>query len=233
MHIRLAAAVPACAIAVMLMSAAPTMAATITPVSYVFDQHTDTGTYVYNDTGALEIGSPPYSGGTELTDGVLGYAGWAVAGATPWVGWTDPLVNIDFTFSGSHTFNSVSVGTTQDNLGDVVLPNLRVFSSLDGLAWTLEGGLTTAPDSANDHASSSLDPHVFLTVSGLNFTSPYVRLEITNQGPGYGTFSFVDEVKFAGGAVPEPTTWAMMLMGFFGLGAMLRRTRHIRVPALN
>jgi hypothetical protein len=27
------------------------------------------------------------------------------------------------------------------------------------------------------------------------------------------------------GAVPEPATWGMMLMGFFGLGAMLRRSR--------
>jgi hypothetical protein len=29
-------------------------------------------------------------------------------------------------------------------------------------------------------------------------------------------------------AVPEPATWAMMLFGFFGLGAMARRRR----PAL-
>ncbi len=26
-------------------------------------------------------------------------------------------------------------------------------------------------------------------------------------------------------AVPEPATWAMMLMGFFGLGAVVRRQR--------
>jgi hypothetical protein len=28
-----------------------------------------------------------------------------------------------------------------------------------------------------------------------------------------------------GFAVPEPATWAMMLIGFFGLGAALRRRR--------
>jgi hypothetical protein len=27
--------------------------------------------------------------------------------------------------------------------------------------------------------------------------------------------------------VPEPATWAMMLMGVFGLGGLLRRRRHL------
>ena len=34
------------------------------------------------------------------------------------------------------------------------------------------------------------------------------------------------------GAVPEPTTWAMMLLGFFGLGALLRRSRRQGGPAI-
>ncbi len=33
------------------------------------------------------------------------------------------------------------------------------------------------------------------------------------------------------GGVPEPATWAMMLMGFFGLGAMMRRRRDATVAA--
>jgi hypothetical protein len=32
-----------------------------------------------------------------------------------------------------------------------------------------------------------------------------------------------------GTAVPEPATWAMMLVGFFGLGALLRRRRALKV----
>ena len=52
-------------------------------------------------------------------------------------------------------------------------------------------------------------------------------------GPGtYDiTGSAVLDPLFAGvagialGAVPEPATWAMMLTGFFGLGAVLRRSR--------
>jgi hypothetical protein len=33
------------------------------------------------------------------------------------------------------------------------------------------------------------------------------------------------------GAVPEPTTWVMMLTGFFGMGAMLRRRRYMALAA--
>jgi hypothetical protein len=40
-------------------------------------------------------------------------------------------------------------------------------------------------------------------------------------------FAFSD----AGGAVPEPATWAMMLTGFGGLGAVLRRRRAARAVA--
>lgn len=42
---------------------------------------------------------------------------------------------------------------------------------------------------------------------------------------GGQTSSFNFEVADRGGAVPEPTSWALMLMGFGGLGAMLRRAR--------
>jgi hypothetical protein len=31
--------------------------------------------------------------------------------------------------------------------------------------------------------------------------------------------------------VPEPATWAMMLVGFGGIGAMIRRRRHTLVTA--
>jgi len=43
---------------------------------------------------------------------------------------------------------------------------------------------------------------------------------------GDNTDALLDNVSVAGAAaVPEPTTWAMMLTGFLGLGAMLRRRR--------
>ena len=43
------------------------------------------------------------------------------------------------------------------------------------------------------------------------------------QGNGKGAIAL--------GAVPEPATWTMMLAGFFGLGAMVRRARRERALA--
>jgi hypothetical protein len=40
------------------------------------------------------------------------------------------------------------------------------------------------------------------------------------QAPGHFTFSLSSR-----GGVPEPATWAMMLVGFFGVGATVRRRR--------
>ena len=36
---------------------------------------------------------------------------------------------------------------------------------------------------------------------------------------------------FSGPGVPEPASWAMMLMGFGGLGAVLRRRRPVALAA--
>ena len=42
---------------------------------------------------------------------------------------------------------------------------------------------------------------------------------------GFVDYVTINSEAFRGGAVPEPATWAMMLMGFGGLGAMIRRRR--------
>lgn len=216
--------------------AAGAQAAPLAPTGYSFDKATDCGTYCYHDAGVFTAAGAtmPTTPFGELTDGELGYAGWSVDGAAPWVGWTDSSVNIDFAFNAAYNFSSVSVGTTQDNLFDVVLPNLRVFSSFNGTDWTLRGGLVTPPSSANDRSATSTDPHIFLTIGGLDFDASYVRLEVSNQGSPYGTFSFLDEVRFDGGpvgAVPEPATWAMMIAGFGLAGAHLRRRRQFHQTA--
>lgn len=56
---------------------------------------------------------------------------------------------------------------------------------------------------------------------GLTSTDSIFRIDIGQPGG----FAVVDNVQFSASAVPEPSTWAMLLMGFGGIGVALRRQR--------
>ena len=205
-----------CAIATaMLIASLPANASLVIPASYTFDQPTNSWTGSYLD--------PSF---TKLTDGILGNDGWNANHAVEWVGWYEtPVVNIDFTFSSAENISSINFYTAQDNLNDVVFPSLNVYSSNDDVIWTLDGSLTVPPSIANNHSELDTGPATYLTVSGLSIDAKYVRVAaLENNGPGTWTFS--SEVTFAGSAAPELSTWAMMLLGFAGMGfAGYRRTK--------
>jgi PEP-CTERM motif len=71
-----------------------------------------------------------------------------------------------------------------------------------------------------------------LTFSGLRYTgivNDYLESGVTTRNynnPGF--FLTADNVTISAGAVPEPATWAMMIMGFGLVGAGMRR-RGVRV----
>jgi hypothetical protein len=53
-----------------------------------------------------------------------------------------------------------------------------------------------------------------------------ITLSLTGVPNSSGAISVENVVKYgAGAAVPEPATWAMMLLGFGGVGAAMRRSR--------
>lgn len=106
-------------------------------------------------------------------------------------------------------------------------PNVEdttVDVSTDGTTW-LSVGLVTGSTRGID-----IDAFGFGTTSAFR----YVRLiDVVNEGGtgnGGSVGADIDAVgaistrRFTGG-VPEPSTWAMMLLGFGGLGAVLRRRR--------
>lgn len=62
----------------------------------------------------------------------------------------------------------------------------------------------------------------------LNFGVPFDYTACCNASLAFQTFM---EPTSPGGGVPEPTTWALMLIGFGGLGATLRRRRTAALAA--
>jgi PEP-CTERM motif len=155
----------------------------------------------------------PLSGGVgKLTAGVSPALSWYQYGEdTPWVGWyigypneTDPIVT--FNFAGVEHINSVTVWV--DNAlgyGGVSLPS---SVAIDGTDFPI------APDNSNPAPRG-------YTFSSLDITGSSVNVQFFQSN----AWVMVVEVSFSSG-VPEPATWAMMLIGFAGLGvAGYRSTR--------
>ncbi len=87
-------------------------------------------------------------------------------------------------------------------------------------------GLTVGSDTASS-GSASYDTSTFV-FAGLVSDTSFTSAKFFSNSGGAGTASFnIPEIITGSkaGAVPEPATWAMMLVGFGGLGAMLRRRR--------
>jgi len=76
---------------------------------------------------------------------------------------------------------------------------------------------------ADDNNDTTFHPQTF---SFLGTGLDSVKFTVVATGPD-NTDALLDNVSVSGIAVPEPATWAMMLVGFGGLGAMLRRRRTV------
>lgn len=102
--------------------------------------------------------------------------------------------------------------------------DFRILTSLDGTSF--------GEVYAGRLALGTGEPLAAQTVT-FGGTARFVQIDILNNY-ALGTYaerdwnSGLSEVRFlqAAAAVPEPGTWAMMLLGFAGIGASLRRRRH-------
>lgn len=63
----------------------------------------------------------------------------------------------------------------------------------------------------------------------LKFTGTFTSLSFTDSGEAWHGFTVgISDIAPTGG-VPEPATWAMLIMGFGGIGAAMRRRRTLAV----
>ena len=128
----------------------------------------------------------------------------------------------------SQTVSGLSVGTTY-NLTFIMASE---FTASDSLRVSVNGGpgtiFTASPYNGQFWDNWMSESYSFVATSG----SETIQFDSVGLNPS-GFDVGLDKVSLlaAGGAVPEPTTWAMMLMGFglVGFGLRNRRKPAVRV----
>ena len=106
--------------------------------------------------------------------------------------------------------------------GSVDTYNTITLFQADGSSTSITGGMVGfGVDPSGNQTSNNSNVRVNFTALGRGITS--VRFDSTQ-------FAFESDT-FAGTAVPEPATWAMMLGGFGLLGAAARRRSSAKVVA--
>ncbi len=161
----------------------------------------------YNGSGSPTVSNSFLSGGTgALTDGVIATLPWYdvsnESGTGQYVGWQtnyygSPLIT--FNLAGTPTVKSVDLYVDNTDVGGVIAPS----------SITIDG-TTYVP------TATPISPYAEeLTVSGLSLSGSTITVQ---PNAGSQPWIFVSEVQFNGSTVPEPSTWAMMLLGFVGLG---------------
>jgi hypothetical protein len=166
----------------------------------------------YNGSGNVHQDSAPLSGGVgALTDGIIStqpfYLVENAAGTGPYVGWAVNPVTIDFHLVGTPTISSVLI-FVDNSESDVVTPSSIAINGTPEQFTITNIGVTAQE----------------LAISGLHLIGPDVTVTL---GRSTGGWIFASEIQFLGvsSAVPEPSTWAMMLIGFAGLCFAFRQSR--------
>lgn len=126
---------------------------------------------------------------------------------------------------------------------DLLFTDMKFAISLVGGSGTvdvytlLSGGATTLADNpANYTFLGTISPNgsnINWELTGATFNGLMLQVSSNQPGITFGTLKQISYEPFVGiGGVPEPSTWALMLLGFGGIGIALRRGRRRNKPAL-
>jgi hypothetical protein len=91
------------------------------------------------------------------------------------------------------------------------------------LAGNMRGGPAQTVEISIGSQNQFLTPIGGYTLETLTFTNASGQLSFTDLGPADQQGALIDNVTVS--SVPEPSTWAMMILGFAGVGAMTYRRR--------
>lgn len=118
--------------------------------------------------------------------------------------------NLGATFSETFTFSLPTAGTTGVSLTSIAVDSI---TNVDFTSATLNG------------ISLALSPTGVFETGGISLATLAGNQTLVINGTSGGNGSFGGNVSFApaGGVVPEPATWALMILGFGLVGGMMRR----------
>jgi len=158
---------------------------------------------------------------------------WTAAGASN-TGWS--LVELGDTFSNPWTFSNTSGNAITGFTFNGVPGNTTfdIISSPDNSPGSAAGNSIS-----NLNGPAGLAVNVLytnrLTVGGVNFGDEFTLMQFTFGGGGLASANSIsyltdtDNASVAAGGitpgVPEPSTWAMMILGFAGVGFMAYRRK--------
>jgi hypothetical protein len=168
---------------------------------------------VANDCTTDGLSGSYLSGGLgKLTDGIVATQPWYdvsdAAGTGQYVGWLSSNPMINFNFAGGEVVNEVKLFVDNSHVGGVAAP---VSIVINGITYF-------NPPSATPSTPEVID------ITGLHLTGASVSVTLNNPN----SWVFMSEAQFITG-VPEPSTWAMTLVGFAGLGYAGYRASRKRV----
>ena len=190
-----------------------------------------------NGTFTQLFGGNTFTGWTVTGNDILLIDKNYVEGGTLFFNANSPNVAVDLTGAGNTSpldgiFQSVAtqvgkiyrlsfyVGNAAPiggNGGVYVLPSTVNLSINNGAIQ----GFTNSSTAGTSSGGNGINFQQFTTT--FTATGASTLIAFSNGTPVGDNYAGLDDVSLI--AVPEPATWAMMIMGFFGLGTILRR-RH-------
>jgi hypothetical protein len=199
---------------ILASAAALGLAAIATPASAAIQLCTSGASCV---TGTTNVNLEAYSSaGTPTVTGTVGIGG--------------PLVTFTST-NGLLDTNPGAATVFRADGQDLTQLTFSILSGFSAAEFNLENG---SPSSFQVTLTNSLGEILTQTFNGLQGSNvfymvapsgqTYTSASFTSLGGGFNDLKQL-RVITAAAAVPEPATWALMLLGFGGMGVAMRRTR--------
>lgn len=161
----------------------------------------------------------------QFTDGIMTLEAWCldvthhigVGGQSPPLEYDEDPLTTSTSLNGNLPFNAFQIGQFSYliNILAPSLGNIHQLNAVQGALWNISLGGVGHVLSGDSTIQSYIDGY---TTLGLTSSRPLFAME------SVGATSLVQDFAH-GGAVPEPASWALMIIGFGAAGAMLRKRR--------